>query len=62
MTRKHLTYTEPSGWTSSGHCLEDRAAAERLRAATNLLGGRSAAARRTWSITECPGDDCGVQR
>ncbi|WP_033441898.1 hypothetical protein [Saccharothrix sp. NRRL B-16314] len=60
--RAHLTYTEPGGWTSPGHCLEDQAAAEDLRDATNLLSGRSAAARRVWSITSCPGDDCGVQR
>ncbi|MFD1147890.1 hypothetical protein [Saccharothrix hoggarensis] len=68
MSRVHLFYKEPptfahlSGWRSSPHCLEDRIAAERLRDATNLLSGRSAAARRTWHIVDCPGDDCGVRR
>lgn len=62
MTRKHLAYREPSGWTSRPDCLEDQAAAERLRNATNLLGGHSAAARRTWHITDCDDENCGASR
>ncbi|MFD0207275.1 MULTISPECIES: hypothetical protein [Saccharothrix] len=66
--RAHVIYREPAslfhpnGWISPAHCLENQAAAERLRDATNLLSGRGAAVRRTWHITDCPGDDCGVRR
>jgi len=68
MNRVHLRYTEsaslahPGGWTSPAYCLESREAAEQLRNATNLLSGRSAAARRTWHITDCPSENCGVWR
>ena len=68
MNRVHVAYIESAtlahtgGWTSPAHCLENREAAERLRDATNLLSGRNAAARRTWRITDCPGDNCGVRR
>lgn len=68
MIRVHLTYAEsatpehPGGWTSPAHCLENREAAEWLREATNLLSGRSAAARRTWHIVDCPGENCGVRQ
>lgn len=53
--RVHLTYTEPSGWTSPPDCLPDRETAERLIKATNTLSGQNAASRRTWRITPC---DC----
>ncbi|MFD0206376.1 MULTISPECIES: hypothetical protein [Saccharothrix] len=68
MSRVHLTYAEPAtlahpgGWTSPAYCLENQETAERLRDATNLLSGRNAAARRSWHITDCPGDNCGVRR
>jgi hypothetical protein len=66
--RVHLVYREPAntfhpnGWASPPYCLDGLATAERLRDATNFLSGRSAAGRRTWHITDCPGDDCGVRR
>lgn len=66
--RVHLVYREPAtmfhpdGWVSPAHCMADRVAAERLRDATNFLSGRDAARRRTWHITDCPDDDCGVRR
>ena len=68
MNRVHLRYIKSAslahlgGWASPVHCLESREAAERLRNATNLLSGRSAAARRTWHITDCPSENCGVRR
>ncbi|QFZ17553.1 hypothetical protein [Saccharothrix syringae] len=61
MTRAHLTYREPHGWTSPVECLPSREAAEFLRDATNALTP-AAAERRTWSITTCDDENCGARR
>lgn len=59
MSRVHLSYSEPvsrihpRGWTSPARCYESRAAAEKLRDATNFLSGPDAARRRTWNFTPC---------
>ncbi|MFD5828118.1 hypothetical protein [Lentzea sp. NPDC060358] len=61
MSRVHLTYTEPHGWTSPPDCVADRQAAEFLRDATNALTP-SAASRRTWTITDCTDENCEARR
>lgn len=55
--RVHLTYTEPSGWTSPPLHLGSVVEAEQHIASMAQLAGRDAARRRTWSICTC---DCEV--